>query len=362
MSQPFVVILAGGKGERFWPLSRRLRPKQLLPNVGRTPMLAQTVARVAPVVPAKNIYIITNADQAAAVRRACPDIPRANVIAEPVGRDSGPAVGLAAEIIGARDPGAVFASLHADAAIHDVKAFQHDLRAAFAAAAAAPVIVTIGVKPTEPSTAYGYIQRGALWRRVEGTRIFKARRFVEKPPPAVAKRYLASGDYTWNTGTFVWSVAVVRAGFARNAPELHAGLSRIGAALAAKRSLAGVLREVYPALPRIAVDYALLERADNVVVLPASFDWDDVGSWPAVARHHPADARGNTVRGRGLVEQGSGNIVVSDDGHMTAVFGVDDLVVVHTNDATLVCPRSRAQDVKQLLQRLAADPSAAGLL
>ena len=362
MSQPFVVILAGGKGERFWPLSRRRRPKQLLPIVGRTPMLAQTVARVAPLVPAKNIFILTNADQVAAVRRACPRIPGANIIAEPVGRDSGPAVGLAAEIIATRDPRAVFASLPADAAIHDVKGFQRALRVAFAAAARAPVMVTIGVKPDQPSTAYGYIQRGGLWRRVKGTPVFKTRRFVEKPALPAARRYLASGDYYWNSGMFIWSVPVVRDGFARNAPKLHAGLARIGAALAAGRNLARVLRGAYPTLPKIAVDYALLEKADNVVVLPASFDWDDVGSWLAVARHHRADAAGNVRTGGGVVAQGTGNIVISGDGHFTAVFGVDDLVVVHTADATLVCPRSRAQDIKQLLRRIAAGRTTAQLL
>lgn len=362
MSQQFVVILAGGKGERFWPLSRLRRPKQLLPIVGDTPMLAQTLARVLPVVPAANIFVITNVDQAAAVRRACPELPAENVVAEPVGRDSAPAVGLAAEIVGARDPDAVFASVHSDAAIHDVKSFQRDLRVAFAAAAAAPVMVTIGVKPHEPSTAYGYIQRGPVWDRVDSTRIFKARRFVEKPPLKFARRYLASGDYYWNTGMFIWSVRVVRDAFARNAPELHAGLSRIGAALAKKRNLARVLAEIYPTLPKIAVDYALLEKATNVVVFPASFDWDDVGSWPAVARHRQRDASGNVLRGRAVVEQGGGNIVISEGNHLTAVLGADDLIVVHTADATLVCPRDKAQDIKSLLKRLADDPNARDLL
>jgi mannose-1-phosphate guanylyltransferase len=357
MVKNFVVILAGGKGERFWPMSRLRRPKQLLPIVGDTPMLAQTVARVRSVVPSKNIFIITNAEQAAAVRKVCPGLPRDNIVGEPIGRDSAAAVGLAAELVAARDPDAVFASLHSDAAIRNAKAFQRDLRVAFAAAAQEPVMVTIGVPPSEASTGYGYIQRGKPWRRVGGVRIYRARRFVEKPALALAKRYLASGDYYWNTGTFIWSAKVVQAAFARNAPELAAGLQRIGAALARGRPLPRVLAEVYPSLPRIAVDYALLEKADNVVVLPASFDWDDVGSWPAVARHHAADRAGNVLQGRALVEGGRNNIVISGAGHLTAVLGADDLVVVHTADATLVCPRHRAQDIKQLLKRIAADPA-----
>lgn len=355
MSERFIVILAGGKGERFWPQSRLTRPKQLLPIVGDRPMLLQTYERVAPLVPRENVYILTNVEQAAAVRRVCRDLPRENVIAEPIGRDSGPAVGLAAEVIGARNPKAVFASVHADAAIHDVKSFQRDLRAALAAAAAAPVIVTLGVKPTEPSSDYGYIQRAGSWRTVNGREIFQALRFVEKPSPEKAQEYLSAGDYYWNTGMFVWSVRVVREGFARNAPELHEGLSKIGAALQQGKSLVKTLAGIYPKLPKIAVDYALLERADNVVVMPASFDWDDVGGWAAIGRHFPADSSGNVIRGNGLVELGKGNIVVSEKGHLTAVFGAEDLIVVHTPDATLVCPRNQAPHLKKLLQRLQAD-------
>ncbi|QYM80391.1 mannose-1-phosphate guanylyltransferase [Horticoccus luteus] len=355
MAQKFVVILAGGKGERFWPLSRLRRPKQLLPIVGNRSMLAQTVARVLPLVPAENVYILTNVEQAAEVRKACPELPKGNIIAEPVGRDSGPAVGLAAEIVAARDPKGIFASLHSDAAIHDEKAFQKDLRVAFSAAAAAPVMVTIGVKPHEPSTGYGYIQRGKSWRKVRGVTVSKARRFVEKPAADVAERYLEAGDYYWNTGIFIWSARVVQDAFKRNAPELHAGLARLGAALRAGQNLPRTLRAIYPSLPKIAVDYALLEKADNVVMLPASFDWDDVGSWTAIARHHAHDAKQNTIVGDGLVEEGSGNIVFSEAGHVTAVFGADDLVVVHTSDATLVCPRSKAQEIKSLLNRLKSD-------
>ena len=178
MVRRYVVILAGGKGERFWPQSRRRRPKQFLPIVGDRPMLRQTLERVLPVLPAAHVLVLTNAEQAAAVRRICPELPRRNVVAEPVGRDSGPAVGLAALLVAARDPAAVFASLHSDAAIHDVRAFQRDLRAAFAVAEAAPVIVLIGVPPTEPSTAYGYIQRAEPWRTVKGRVIFRSRRFL----------------------------------------------------------------------------------------------------------------------------------------------------------------------------------------
>jgi mannose-1-phosphate guanylyltransferase len=180
------------------------------------------------------------------------------------------------------------------------------------------------------------------------------RRFVEKPTAEVARGYLASGEYFWNAGMFIWSVPVVNSALEKLAPELWAAFAPVRRALATKRALRPVLAKMYPALKKISVDYALIEKSDNVVVLPASFDWDDVGAWPAVAKHFIPDARGNVVRGRALVEQGSNNIVFSEGEHLLAVVGADDLVVVHTPDATLVCPRSRAQDIKALLKRVEA--------
>ena len=358
MPQKFVVILAGGKGERFWPQSRRRSPKHLLPIVGDQPMLAQTLARVRALVPAKNIFIITAADQAEAVRKQCPSLPRANIVAEPVGRDTAPAVALAAALVAQRDPRGVFAILPADHVIHDTRAYRADLRAAFAAAASAAVMVTIGVKPHEPATGFGYIQRGARWKRIGGRPFYSVRRFVEKPSLKVAQGYLASGDYLWNAGMFVWSVPVVLHALAGDAPALRAGLDQIMLGLSRGRALMPLLKKIYPALPKISVDYALLEKAANVVVRPAAFDWDDVGSWPAIARHHKKDAAGNVLRGRAIVEEGRNNIVVSDGGHLLAVAGADDLIVVHTPDATLVCPRRRAQDIKQLLKRIGAERDA----
>jgi len=358
MPQKFVVILAGGKGERFWPQSRRRSPKHLLPIVGDQPMLVQTLARVRPLVPAGNIFIITAADQAQAVRKQCPSLPQANIVAEPTGRDTAPAVALAAALVAQHDPHGLFAILPADHVIHDTRAYQADLRAAFAAAGSAAVMVTIGIKPHEAATGFGYIQRGARWKNAGARTFYSVRRFVEKPSLKVAQRYLAAGDYLWNAGMFVWSVPVVLQALERDAPALHAGFDQVRRGLAAGRPLAPLLRKIYPALPKISVDYALLEKAGNVVVLPAAFDWDDVGSWPAIARHHKKDAAGNVLRGRAIVEEGRNNIVVADDGHLLAVVGADDLIVVHTPDATLVCPRGRAQDIKQLLKRIGAERDA----
>ena len=365
--QPYVVIIAGGKGERFWPQSRAARPKHLLPVVGETPLLVQTLARVRGIAPAKNTFVITSAVQAREVARVCRGlIPAANIVAEPAGRDTAAAVGLAAALVGARDPRGVFAVLPADHVIHDTKAYQADLRAAFAAAGAADVMVTIGIAPTEPATGFGYIQRGGEWGRVgEGKTakvVYDVKRFVEKPKADVAAAYLSSGDYVWNAGMFVWSVPVVEAAFAAHAPELDAGLAKIRLALKKKQALAAVLKKVYPTLVKISVDYALLEKSTNVVMVPSSFDWDDVGAWPAVAKHFQADATGNVGRGEVIVEQGGGNLVFSEAGHLVTLLGVDDLVVVHTKDATLVMPKARAQDIKALLAKVALRKDAAKLL
>lgn len=355
MPQKFVVIIAGGKGERFWPQSRAVRPKHLLPIVGKKPMLVQTLDRVKPLVPAKNIFVITSAVQEKAVREVCTRLPKENIVAEPVGRDTAPAVGLAAAVVGARDPQGVFAVLPADHVIHDAKSYQRDLRAAFATAESAPVMVTIGIAPTEPATGFGYIQRGEAWQQFDGSQVFRVKRFVEKPSLEVAKGYLAGGDYVWNAGMFVWSVPVVKAALAQHAPELDAGFKPIRTALAKRKPLAPVLKKVYPKLAKISVDYALLEKSTNVVVLPSTFDWDDVGAWPAVPKHYEKDASGNVTRGRTIIEAGSNNIVFSEGKHLLTVLGADDLIVVHTADATLVAPKSKAQEIKLLLKRIEAE-------
>lgn len=352
MSQKFVVIIAGGKGERFWPQSRAHRPKHLLPIVGTEPLLAQTLARVRSVAPARNTFVITSAAQAKAVRACCPQLPPENIVVEPVGRDTAAAVALAALLVEARDPKAVFAVLPADHVIHDRKAYAADLKAAFAAADSAAVLVTIGIKPTEPATGFGYIERGQKWKSFDRRPVYHVKRFVEKPSAEVARQYLDSGNYVWNAGMFVWSVPAVTEALRKLAPDLYDGLQPVRTAVAKGRALAAALKKTYPDLRKISVDYAILEKSDNVVMLPASFDWDDVGAWPAISRHHKKDALGNVRRGRVVIEQGANNIVFSEDDHLVAALGLDDFIVVHTADATLVAPKARAQDIKALLKQI----------
>ena len=354
MSERFVVIMAGGRGERFWPQSRLKKPKHLLPIVGNQPMLTQTIARVRPVVSRRNILVITTLGQLAAVRVACGGLPRRNIIVEPVGRDTAAAVGLAMLLVKARSPNATFAVLPADHVIGDVAGFRRLLKAAFKAAETSDVLVTLGIEPTEPATGFGYIERGATWQDAP-VRILRARRFVEKPSPAKARAYVSSRRYYWNAGMFVWRVPVIAAALARHAPELHAGLVQLETALS-RDGAARALARIYPQLEKISIDFAVMEKARNVLVVPANFGWDDVGSWTAVARHHAKDSAGNLLRGMACVEDGRQNIVISSGRHLTAVLGLDNIVVVHTPDATLVCPKDRAQEIKTILLRLHDDP------
>ncbi len=357
MSERFVVIMAGGRGERFWPQSCAATPKHLLPIVGDKSMLAQTVERVAGVVPRDNILVLTTQAQLDGCRQACPGLPSANVVAEPMGRDTAAATGLAMLLVKQRSPNAAFAMLPADHVIHDAAEYGKLLTVAFEAAEAADVLVTLGIKPTAPETGFGYIQQAGPWKTIAGRQVMAVKRFVEKPDLDTAKGYLSSGDYFWNAGMFVWRVPVVEAAFKTHASELYAGLAKLESAAKSAGGWAKALPEVYPTLKKVSVDYALMEKSTNVVVVPATFDWDDVGAWPAIAKHFTPDAAGNVLRGLAMVENGSGNIVVSDDGHLTAVVGASDLVVVHTPQATLVCHKDRAQEIKALLKRLAADPA-----
>jgi mannose-1-phosphate guanylyltransferase len=357
MSDRFVVIMAGGRGERFWPQSREATPKHLLPIVGEKPMLAQTVDRVTGVVPRENIFVITTKAQLAGCCEACPDLPVANIVAEPMGRDTAAATGLAMLLVKQRNANGVFAMLPADHVIKDTVEYAKLLTIAFEAAESADVLVTLGIKPTAPETGFGYIQQGGPWRKIGGRDVMTVKRFVEKPNQPTAEAYLATGEYHWNAGMFVWRVPVVEAAFSTHAPELHAGLVKLETSARSVGGWEQALAEVYPTLKKVSVDYALMEKSTNVVVVPATFDWDDVGAWPAIAKHFTPDSHGNVLRGHALVENGTQNIVISTDGHLVGVIGVSDLVVVHTAGATLVCPKDRAQEIKALLNRIKDDPA-----
>lgn len=363
MSKRYVVIMAGGRGERFWPVSRLARPKQLLPIVGEKAMLTQTVERLSSLVDSKDVFVITNAEQRDAVLEVCPALDPAKVIGEPVGRDTAAAVGLAAVLVRREDPGATFAMLPADAVIHDADGLCATLETAFQAAEAQSVLATVGITPDFPATGYGYIQQGDKLSDYAGRTVFKVRRFVEKPDEATARGYLESGDYFWNAGMFIWSVASIVTELQKSTPGLWTALQAIDAGLEAGQDLDSLLAGHYPNLEKISVDYAIIEKAGNVVMVESGFDWDDVGEWPAVARHYPADEAGNVVRGSAELVDARGNIVYSqDDGHLIALLGVEDLIVVQTGDATLICHKDKAQDLKALVKTIGAKEGYKGLM
>lgn len=362
MKDRYVVIMAGGRGERFWPQSRLTRPKHLLPIVGDKPMLTQTVERLGAVVPPEKVIIITNREQAAAVREVCPMLPAENVVAEPIGRDTAAAVGLATLLVKHRNPDAAFAMLPADHVIHDEAGFQKVLDRAFSAAESEDALVTVGIQPTFPATGYGYIEKGDAVAEIDGAPVYRVSQFREKPDLATAESYIASGRFYWNAGMFFWRVSVISECFARFTPGLWGALQAIDNGLSEGGVLDELLEQHYPGLEKISIDFAVMEKAETVRVVESAFDWDDVGEWPAVARHFPADEAGNVIKGIGKTQDASGNIIIAEPGHTLALIGVDDLIVVQTADATLVCPKSKAQEIKTLVKALANDPATAELL
>lgn len=353
MEDRYIVIMAGGRGERFWPQSRLRRPKHLLPIVGNSPMLLQTLERLEGLVPKENIFVVTNREQREAVLESCPDLLPERVVGEPVGRDTAAAVGLAALLVKRENPAAAFAILPADHVIADAEGFRSVLGAAFATALSDNLLVTIGIRPDEPATGYGYLHRGKPRVEREGRAVYEVRRFVEKPDLETARSYLDSGEYFWNAGMFVWRSEVVLQAIASHAAELSQGLDELDATWTEKDDLCYAMEKVYPDLTKISIDFAVMEKAENVVLLESSFDWDDVGEWPAIARHFPSDDSGNVFRGEGLAVEAKGNLTYAEDGHLVALLGVEDLIVVQSGDATLVCRKDMAQRIKELTGKVA---------
>ncbi len=342
------VILSGGSGERFWPLSTPDRPKQFLSVFGGKSLLRQSVDRLLGLVPPERILVVTASALVAATRRELPMLPRANVIAEPCRRDTAAAVATACGVVERRaGEGAVAAILTADHIMGDVKAFRCVLADAARAAADSDDIVTMGVTPDYPATGFGYIQMGEKVDTGTATSFRRARRFVEKPDAPTAKRYLASGGYAWNAGMFVWKVSTMKAALAKGSPELASLESAVADPC---RAVAKVLSERYPGLPRISIDYAVMEKASNIIVSEGDFGWDDVGTWSSADRHLATDARHNVLKGDVAVLDVADTVAISDaGGPKVAVLGVNNLVIVATGQSVLVADKSRVQDLKKVL-------------
>jgi mannose-1-phosphate guanylyltransferase len=348
----YVLILAGGSGERFWPLSRKSRPKQLLSLFSERTLLEDTIARLDGLVPPENILILTNQDQIEGVRSLATMLPAENIIAEPAKRDTASAIALGAALIALRNPQATMIVLPADHLIQNVAEFQNTLRVAAAAAGETGDLVTIGIKPTWACPGFGYIEMGKTLK-LAGAQpgdpaVHEVGRFREKPNRELAETFLQSGNFRWNAGMFIWKITALREVLVHHAPVLEQFVNM----LLVERDVERALSERFAELPKISIDYAVMEKAERVVTVEATFDWDDVGSWTAIAKYFPVDEKNNRSNTELSTHFASNNIVFSQGKLRVALMGVNDLIVVQTDDAILVCHREEAERIKQIVGTL----------
>ena len=346
----YAVIMAGGSGKRLWPASRHTKPKQLIRLLGDKSLMEMAIGRLEGLFPPERLMIVTNAIYAEQVAKTFPRIPRENIIGEPVERDTANAIALAAEVINARDPKATMAVFTADHIIRPVDDFRQCVeKACQVAEANRDALVTFGIRPSWPHTGLGYIHCGPETQ--PGVR--KVVAFKEKPDHHTARTYVESGEYFWNSGMFVWCVSTVRQTLREHLPASADEFARIGQAASAGQDLAPLLREVYPNLQKISIDYAVMEKAQRVMMVELTCEWLDLGSWPALADVVEVDEDDNAVVARrAVVLDGSRNVIFSEDGHLVAVVGMDDCIIVHTADVTLVCNKSDSQRLKELVDMI----------
>ncbi len=346
----YVVIMAGGQGTRFWPRSRRKKPKQLLNIVGETTMLEQTVTRLRSMIPAERIVVVAGKAYGDLIRNNLPQLPEANFLFEPIGRNTAACIAWAALWVQQRVPEAIMAVLPADHLICNEPEFLRVLSVAAQAARPLNRLVTIGIQPTHPETGYGYIRVGEDRHRIDGREVFRVAQFVEKPSRQKAEQFLAEGKYFWNSGMFVWRADSIWHEVSRYLPQLAQEFKVVGQA-ATGDTLTAVVDDVYPRLPSVSIDVGVMERAQDVWVVPADIGWSDVGSWRALSDFLAPDAMGNVVIGdhRGLETAGC---FIHSPNKLVATIGLTDLVVIETDDVLLICPKERDQDVRKLVELL----------
>lgn len=343
----FAVIMAGGSGTRFWPASRKKAPKQFLAVGGKRSLIAETAARLGTLVPPERRLVVAGVEHVALVRKALRNLPPENILAEPVARNTAPCVAWAALEIEKRSSGAVHAVFPADHVIGPAKTFRKTLQAAADEARSSGALVTFGIRPTFPATGYGYIEQKNAVAKHGSLDVFAVARFVEKPDVARAEQFLAAGTFLWNSGMFVWTTTAILNELRRSAPDLMRMMEK------AMRDGSGIT-SIYPSLPSVSVDVAVLEKAAAVRVIPADFQWSDVGAWPALPEILPLDEAQNCVAGGAtlLVEGAKGCISYGKSGDLIALLGVEDLIVVRAGNALLIARKDRAQDVKKIVMRL----------
>ncbi len=347
----WAVIPAGGSGTRLWPLSRAARPKFLLPLVGEASLLQQTVQRIGDLTGPEQTLVVCGPAHAAGIARQLPQLPEANIIVEPSPRGSGPAIVLAAALIAQRDPNAIMGSFAADHDVTDQPGFLGAVRAAIEAAKQ-DWLVTIGLTPTRPETGYGYIERSdtVVLESVGGT-AYETLRFVEKPPLETAQEYVASGRFLWNASMFIWKCSTLLKATEELMPDLYAATRRIVAAWGTQRREQVMGRE-WAALADSTIDHGIMERAEKVAVVPAEIGWSDVGDWHGLGELIEHDSVGNSVKGDLVQIETTRSVVWSETGRLVALVGLDNVVVVDTDDALLVIDRARSQDVRQIVEQL----------
>ncbi len=355
----YAVIMAGGVGSRFWPRSRRAKPKQFLDIFGSSSLIQNTFARLQPLVDPERVFVVTNADYAEQTRQHLPAVPAENVLGEPIARNTAPCIAYAAAKLHALDPDATMLVLPADHLIADVGRFHEVLSAAVLAAQTPDSLVTIGIRPTHPETGYGYIQFDADGDKdgvrddgpSDSPRAHQVLTFAEKPDVATAERFVDAGDFLWNSGMFIWRADSILAAIEKHLPEVHACFAPLEAAFGTDGEAAAV-DAAYKKSPKISIDYGVMERADKVLVVPAAFGWNDVGDWRAVHDIAVKDDAGNKAEGNVILQDTARSYARSTDGRLLVLVGMRDTVVVDTGDAILVCNREKAQQVKDVVDYL----------
>lgn len=350
LEKTYAVILAGGHGERFWPLSTTKTPKQFISLLGNKPLIEMTYNRIKSMLSYERIIIITAKAHVSLVRKILPEVPSENIIGEPMRRDTAAACALSLAVVSAREKDAIICMFPSDHIIRKLPQFRSIISEGVTVASQADVLVTIGIKPSYPSTSLGYIESDKLYCKQHGITFQKVKRFVEKPNARRARNFLKKGRFYWNSGMFIWSASSIRNAFSIYCPNFICMVDSLLPHIN-QTDFQSVLTKLYKRITRISIDYAVMEKARNVIVAEAKFDWDDVGGWRALERHFKQDADGNISIGDSTCMDAHRNLVISKD-RVTALLGVNDLVVVHSDVATLVCKKDKEQELKKLLAKI----------
>jgi len=340
----FGVIISGGKGERLWPLSRKDKPKQLLSFFSANPLLVDTVERILPLVGKKRVLIVTSMDIESSVKKIFPWLREKMILAEPVGRNTAPAICWAAVVISKECREGIMVVLPSDHIIPQKEKFLEKIRLGVELARKGDVLVTIGIQPTRPETGYGYIEV----EKEISPNVWRVKRFVEKPEREDAEKFISQGNFFWNSGMFIWRCDVILKKFEELAPTILKGIKEI--------EKGGDITQIYPSLPDISVDYAIMEKTRNILMIKSDFFWEDTGDWVAVKRMGKKDSFGNVIRGEVMCLSSRNNLIFGREGRLIALLGVEDLVIVDTPDALLIMKEEKAQEVKKLLKEIQKKP------